>query len=1404
MYTRSRNHHPFFQLNFFNQRRGRMGKIRGTSRKSSVVVLSILIIWSIIISNFVLAAELGLGLDDSNVTRSSQIALISPNSPQKISARVADNDNNPANATLISDATFINKSKLGNLSGDAAAGDDFVDYFKIYLDSKAEVDGINADKLKIWINTTATFNITMSIFDPDMHLLAKSETAAAFNNGSVWFFAIYTGMHYIKIELDPSFGYAEYNLTYQLLTETNVLLDKNNDFSNGTGTVLTITDMGSWEKKEFDPGQTQQIPLNQNQDIHDFFNITINASENISISLTVPDGNTYGAELFNGSNSSQLLAYGRFAGGAQAGNNKPVYFDIERTGNYSLRVYTVYEDPNLLGGSGEYLLYVLIKPQNDPPIVRTGAPDTLNLKEDQPPNFLNLNDTIFFDPNIQNTNDNLSFFILNGTTWDTSYLSSNLSVNILPNGTASIRPLKDINTTGENLTFRAVDWLGWNITHNVTVVVTPENDAPILVFVKVGSIELPVTSQYMNLSNDQGLNLGAWEDQPYNFSVKAFDIDGDELEFLHDSTVIFKKSMGFNDPNIMNYTFTPTQAMVGIVQITIRVNETEDNLAPGDMIVVNISVNNTNDPPIITSVNGNPVTPGVTIEFLGAQGVFADYYFNFSVSADDIDLGYGDILTFNTTNVSFLQRGILKLTKIDEKSVNVSFKPEQLDIGIRFINITVEDSESFMSYVNLKIEIKEPETKYTLTDADCDKTYNDAESNDDYTFYELVYNRPGSPVSYRMIAHTAKGKMPGVDIYRLFSRKAGDYFNISVIMEDDITENTVIKIFVVEPFKHYETELDNTTKELPDPYIPAVSDYVFSLSYGDVLEPDTGNPILLAPNILEFSIHLGILENTYGITHGVEFGLFAQAYKSGSNEFDYFSYDSIGVGSVKAPDVISNLLTYEECDIRETDQDSDDVYGYIIKFKEQDRSAGLTLERTERGGHPEIDFISLTSFRDNLYFEVTLTFATKISNDSLVNYNVYIVSYNHSETGVHLTPSKVTNNNYPIPYIPPPEIYYRLGKYNNGTTMMADKVVIDNNKIIFSFHLGLLQHQELGNITTNSNFGIFATAVRELNTTSILDYGFYYDSIGLGSKSAPTDIITSEKKEKDEDVPLLFILGHIGGIPILIIIIIAIIVICLIASYAAYVKSKYGKALDVDVPAVPAVPSTRGGGAPDYGIYPGRARDELYYEDLYEEELEAPTPAYDQYEYGPEPTEQLPIDEGEYDVIPEEEEDLVEPELAEEPPLEEPVEELPEEEIPKEDLTEEELEAMVPSEEPVSEEEEPELGEVHLPDEDMEIEDIEVEEKGEAEAIEEGAEEEEMEEGEEEEEEFEEFEPVSEEEPVEEEEPVSEEEPLEEEAEEEFEEEDEDESGEEEAAEDEEEFEEEDEAEEEDEEFEEE
>jgi hypothetical protein len=1298
--------------------------------KNKILVLNVfgLLLLSFIFGN--LFVNMGYVPDNSNASSNQISNIASQNFIPKPLSRFADFDNSYDNATELLGAGPTTIS--GNLSGDAAAGDDYLDFYKIDLDNYFA----NADNIKLDCNTTSPYMVIFLLFDPDYHLLATSITLAGFN-GSIELVAQSAGFHYIGVAINPMDGYADYNLTYETKNVVNSKFFNDNDFVNATDVGFSVQDMGFWIKKSY----SNSDELNQTLDIHDFYNLTINASDNITVTLDFDNNNTFGIELFNGSNASRKLAHEEFFG---SDTNKTVYYDVNYTGRYYIRIYSAYTDPFTFGGTGNYNLSIMIKPQNSAPEVLLGAPTIIVMDEDDPPETVLLNESVFYDNDIGNTSDYLTFYILNGSTWDTSYVSANLSVGIGINGNTSISPQPDTNTTGELLIFKVVDWLGFNVTHTINVIVNPLNDGPKIEFIN----SIPITSHYLDLT--------AWEDQTFTLTVNASDKEGNIIEFKHQSTKNFQQSMAFNDPYIRNYTFTPDNSMVGIVQINVTINETYDYVIPGDWVLINIAVNNSNDKPTITKVDDIIYAEGSTVEFLKTKGVFTGDTIVFSITAVDVDVPHGDVLTFNSTNFQLLQRGVLKITELGvggtivENIANISFTPETFDIGIQDINITVRDSEKEVSNIVLRVEVRDARYQYSLVEDNITFDYSEIREEDDYTFYELVYQQPETQSLYRIMAHTRKGAEISVDIVGLKSRKLGNYMNITIDTLGTITKDTVIRLYFVNPSKHQEPELDINSQSLPAPYTPENSSIYFSMNYND---PAFQLPIDIAPPVLEdnsklvYSIHLGVLENDYGIGYGVDFDIFAQAFQlvRGSGDYDYFAYDSIGAGSADAPgSTVSYLLRDIQLRFDEPDSADDDVYGYSMKFKTPDRSVGVSLESTERGGNSEIDILRLEGRRKGVFFDVKMVLAGKVSNNSRVTYSVYIVKMNHNETGVHLTPTKLADDDYPVPYKPDSNTYYHLAEYNNGTIILADNVAIDNNQLTFSFNLCRLQHPSLIGLTSTSEFHIFAVAVIASNSSSAIEYGFHYDTVGFGAKPAPTLVLKPEENGQTEDSDsdnILNILGEIAGIPILILIIIAIIIICIIAAYATRLKSKYGGGVDVDVPPVPPVPSPRGGKPPVYGVYPGRARDERYYNSLYKDEMET---GYDDYAYRA--TAQRQAQQKRYDIY---EEGPLEGELPvsamvpeyeeEEIPLEAETEEptVESEEEAAEALTEDELDLLVSPEELITEEVEEELKELEQTEptdelEGEEIEETEVEDSKdfEVEELSEAEEEMELEEGE--------------------------------------------------------------------------
>ena len=198
-------------------------------KKSHSRIMSMFILGLMVLGIFSGNLYLFSSMVDNNIVTSGSISEkdLSSNFIPCFAPLFEDSDNSTENATEL--VGMGPTTVYDNLSGNAAAGDDFVDYYKIFLDNYA-VSGANAHQLSLIFNNTAAFNLTLSLYDPTMHLLARSTTGSGFPNGSIVIVAQSTGMHIIKIELDPAMGYAEYNLTYEIINIVNNKLDNDTIF----------------------------------------------------------------------------------------------------------------------------------------------------------------------------------------------------------------------------------------------------------------------------------------------------------------------------------------------------------------------------------------------------------------------------------------------------------------------------------------------------------------------------------------------------------------------------------------------------------------------------------------------------------------------------------------------------------------------------------------------------------------------------------------------------------------------------------------------------------------------------------------------------------------------------------------------------------------------------------------------------------------------------------------------------------------------------------------------------------------------------------------------------------------------------------------------------------------------
>jgi hypothetical protein len=158
--------------------------------------------------------------------------------------------------------------------------------------------------------------------------------------------------------------------------------------------------------------------------------------------------------------------------------------------------------------------------------------------------------------------------------------------------------------------------------------------------------------------------LVAYEDQRYSYRVNATDPDikwGDSLTFSDDCGLFDI------DPRNGNFSFTPTNAQVGKYYIEISVR---DNQSVTSTRTFNLSVQNTNDPPVIEPIPPQTATQGKLWQVMAR--------------ASDIDqtTPQGDKLRFSDDSPLF---------DISPESGLITFTPGNGHIGLWSCNVSVTD-----------------------------------------------------------------------------------------------------------------------------------------------------------------------------------------------------------------------------------------------------------------------------------------------------------------------------------------------------------------------------------------------------------------------------------------------------------------------------------------------------------------------------------------------------------------------------------------------------------------------------------------------------------------------------------------------------------------------------------------
>lgn len=234
---------------------------------------------------------------------------------------------------------------------------------------------------------------------------------------------------------------------------------------------------------------------------------------------------------------------------------------------------------------------------------------------------------------------------------DSLTYSSNLtqlSIQKINNTLASVSWTPTNDNIGSNtINFTVTDG---TLSDSQTIIITVNNtnDAPIL---------NPIGS------------LTAYEDTAFVYDVNATYVDiGDNLTF-YDNTTLFNIS-----PSTGIISFMPTENDIGTHYINITV---KDALNASDSEIVALTISNTNDAPSLAAI--------------GSYSVLEDSTLSFSITASDIDLAYGDSLSYSSNLTQ------LTIQKINNTLALVSWTPVNDDVGSTAINFTVTDSGGLSS-----------------------------------------------------------------------------------------------------------------------------------------------------------------------------------------------------------------------------------------------------------------------------------------------------------------------------------------------------------------------------------------------------------------------------------------------------------------------------------------------------------------------------------------------------------------------------------------------------------------------------------------------------------------------------------------------------------------------------------
>ncbi len=368
-------------------------------------------------------------------------------------------------------------------------------------------------------------------------------------------------------------------------------------------------------------------------------------------------------------------------------------------------------------------IIISVSQSNRAPRIRNinqGGINSYIFKEDEyntsNPLSINLNDTVFYDEDIlfgPYNNTPLDFLIFsfyhptigwirfgdgsNAVDFSnfTIQFRNELELLLIPKENAFTAP------TGVILLVNATDSHGEWQNQEILINIKPVNDRPVLNPVN----EWTMISKNIKVLDDYSIECT--QGSIVEMNVTAYDIDNNELKFNIDkfnpNSTALKKLPFAIDLFTGNIKFIPNNDAVGNFNVLINVSDGFEL----DKKLVTFIIKNFNDPPRIEKVLVNNLAKNIVDKRVNIS-IKQNEKINITVIAFDPDMIRGlenETLSFSAIDESDVNKNFI-FEKLDEMRINLTYKPDNNDVGIHIVNVTVKDIGNKIDYVLLQIIVQ--------------------------------------------------------------------------------------------------------------------------------------------------------------------------------------------------------------------------------------------------------------------------------------------------------------------------------------------------------------------------------------------------------------------------------------------------------------------------------------------------------------------------------------------------------------------------------------------------------------------------------------------------------------------------------------------------------------------------